>query len=42
LERQGVPFSEGMASYELKKITIEAKTQTKNQHTSAGVRLLSN
>jgi hypothetical protein len=47
LERQGqgVPFSEGMASCELKKIAIEAKTQkqqTNNQHTSAGIKLLSN
>jgi hypothetical protein len=41
-KRQGVPFSEGMASYELKEINIEAKVQKKNQYTSAGINLLSN
>jgi hypothetical protein len=41
-KRQGVPFSEGMASYELKEINIEAKAQKKNQYTSAGINLLSN
>jgi hypothetical protein len=35
------PFSEGMASYELKEINIEAKAQKKNQCTSAGIKLLS-
>jgi len=41
-KRQGVPFSEGVASYELKEINIEAKVQKKNQYTSAGINLLSN
>jgi hypothetical protein len=40
-KRQGVPFSEGMVSYELKEINIEAKAQKKNQYTSAGIKLLS-
>jgi hypothetical protein len=41
-KRQGVPFSEGVASYELKEINIEAKAQKKNQYTSPGINLLSN
>jgi hypothetical protein len=40
-KRQGVPFSERTASYELKEINIEAKAQEKNQYTSAGIKLLS-
>jgi hypothetical protein len=39
-KRQGVPFSEGMASYELKEINIEAKAQKMNQYTSAAINLL--
>ena len=41
-KQQGVPFSKGMASYELKEIFIEAKTPTRHQYDSAGICRLSN